>query len=116
IWFPEVFNIHRGNQYFGRSEELRCLVFTHADYIDSAVKREVKQKVKGLQFNSGYRFRTGIEGQLAVILPITSYFSFVQDERIFESVRAHNYELTLKGRTPFKKGHNYAFVRYLLGH
>lgn len=114
IWFPEVFNIHRADQYFGRTEELSCLIFTQADYIDDLTKQQAARRTKGLRFIPHYRFRTGIESQLAAVLPIGSYFSFVEDERIFESIRAHNYELTLKGRTPFKKGHNYSLVRYLL--
>lgn len=116
IWFPEVFNISPAKQYFGYTDHLQCLVFTHSDYLDNITKREMEHKINGLQFQAGYRFPTGIHEQLAAFLPIESYFSFIKDERIFESIRAHNYELTLKGRTPFKKGHNYAFVRYLLRH
>lgn len=114
IWFPEVFNIHQANHYYNHTQNLHCLVFTHADYFDSQTKRVLERKIKGLRFHPEYRFITGIDKQLAAFLPITSYFPFVEDERIFESIRSHNYELTLKGRTPFKKGHNYSFVRYLL--
>lgn len=116
IWFPEVFNIHQGNHYFAQTENLQCLVFLHIDYLDNQTIREIKYKTKGLHFHSEYRFQTGINEQLAAFLPIKSYFSFIDDERIFESIRAHNYELMLKGRTPFKKGHNFSFVRYLLQH
>lgn len=114
IWFPEVFNITPAARYFGYGEHLQCMVFVHRDYIDEKTSRGIKRKTKGLFFQPGYRFVTGIDEQLAAFMPLKSYFSFVEDERIFESIRAHNYELTLKGRTPFKKGHNYAFVRYLL--
>ncbi|TAM93260.1 MAG: hypothetical protein EPN39_20455 [Chitinophagaceae bacterium] len=114
IWFPEVFNIHLPHHYYNYTQNLRCMVFVHRDYLDSNSIRELEHKIKGLQFHPEYRFQTGISEQLAAFLPITSYFSFIEDERIFESIRAHNYELTLKGRTPFKKGHNYALVRYLL--
>lgn len=115
IWFPEVFNIHFGGHYFSHGDELQCMVFVHRDYIDSKIKKTVEKSVKGLRFVPGYRFVTGIEDQLAVFMPLSSYFSFVENGTIFESVRTHNYELTMKGKTPFKKGHNYAFVRYLLG-
>lgn len=115
IWFPEVFNIHQGNHYFSHDEQLHCMVFVHTDYLDDSIKAGLEDKVKGLQFVPGYYFPTGIDKQLAAFLPISSYFSFVQDEVVFESIRAHNYELTLKGRTPFKRGHNYGFVRYLFG-
>lgn len=114
IWFPEVFNISPANHYFGNTDKLQCMVFTHTDYLDGTTKREMMRKTRGLFFQPGYRFTTGINEQLAAFMPLTSYFSFVEDERIFESIRAHNYELTLKGRTPFKKGHNYEFVRYLI--
>lgn len=113
IWFPEVFNITPANRYFGYGENLQCMVFVHRDYLDDKVTRNIKRKVPGLFFQPGYRFVTGLDAQLAAFMPLNSYFSFVSDENIFESIRAHNYELTLKGRTPFKKGHNYSFVRYL---
>lgn len=116
IWFPEVFNIHLPGHYYNRSEKMYCMIFTHSDYLDSRTIREFEHKIKGLRFHPEYKFMTGIDGQLAAFMLITSYFPFVADEGIFESIRAHNYELTLKGRTPFKKGHNYAFVRYLLQH
>ncbi|MBN9352320.1 MAG: hypothetical protein J0H55_16700 [Chitinophagaceae bacterium] len=115
IWFPEVFNITPANRYFGYTEQLQCMVFVHSEYLDAAAKQDVLHKTKGLFFQPGYRFVTGIHEQLAAFMPIESYFSFVKNEIIYESIRAHNYELTLKGRTPFKKGHNYGFVRYLLG-
>lgn len=114
IWFPEVFNIAPKNHYFGYGDELQCMVFVHRDYLDEKAKREILKKTPGLFFQPGYRFVTGIDEQLAAFMPLHSYSGFVEDERIYESVRAHNYELSLKGRTPFKKGHNYAFVRYLL--
>ena len=116
IWFPEVFNIHAANHYFGRGEELWCMVFTHTEYLDEQSKAEIMHHTNCLEFHPEYRFRTGIAGQLAAFMPLESYFTFVKDERIFEGIRAHNYELTLKGRTPFKKGHNYGFVRFLLDH
>ncbi len=116
IWFPEVFNIAPANHYFGQTEKLQCMVFVHADYLDIASEKKMENKIKGLHFQHSYRFRTGIAGQSAAFMPLESYFLFVKDECIFESIRAHNYELTLKGRSPFKKGHNYEFVRYLLGH
>lgn len=116
IWFPEVFNITPANRYFGYGENLQCMVFVHRDYLDDKTTRRIRQKIPGLFFQPGYRFITGLDEQLAAFMPLKSYFSFVADENIFESIRAHNYELTLKGRTPFKKGHNYSFVRYLLSH
>lgn len=115
IWFPEVFNITTAGHYFGRGEQLQCMVFVHRDYFDDKTTREIKGKTPGLFFQPGYRFITGIDEQLAAFMPLESYFTFVSNEQVFESVRAHNYELTLKGRSPFKKGHNYSFVRYLLG-
>lgn len=115
IWFPEVFNIHFGGRYYSRGKELQCMVFVHRDYIDKKVEKDIQKRTKGFQFVPGYRFVTGIEQQLAAFMPLKSYFSFADNETVFESIRAHNYELTRKGKTPFKKGHNYAFVRYLLG-
>lgn len=114
IWFPEVFNIAPKNHYFGYGEDLQCMVFVHSDYLDGKTKKEVLKRNPGLFFQPGYRFITGIDEQLAAFMPLHSYSGFVNDERIYESIRAHNYALSLKGRTPFKKGHNYAFVRYLL--
>lgn len=116
IWFPEVFNIAPARQYYGYTDMLQCMVFVHSDFIDQKARKELEKKVKGLHFRPGYRFITGIDEQLAAFMPLDSYFDFVEDERVYEGARAHNYELTLKGRTPFKKGHNYEFVRYLLGH
>jgi hypothetical protein len=116
IWFPEVFNIHVASHYFGHTEKLWCMVFTHSEYLDKQSKAAIMRKTNGLEFHPEYRFRTGIDGQIAAFMPLESYFTFVKDERIFEGIRAHNYELTLKGRTPFKKGHNYGFVRFLLEH
>lgn len=113
IWFPEVFNI--SSNYVRYSDELHCMVFVHSDYMGTDVRRELEEKVPGLLFYPGYRFVTGIKEQLAVFMPLNSYFDFVKDERVYEAVRAHNYELTLKGRTPFKRGHNHEFVRYLFG-
>lgn len=112
IWFPEVFNISR--HYVRFSNDFYCMVFLHSDYMDAVIKAELEEKIEGLIF-SAYRFRTGIKEQLATFMPLNSYFEFLKDERVYESIRAHNYELTLKGRTPFKKGHNYEFVRTLFG-
>lgn len=92
------------------------MVFVHSDYLDEQAKAAIIRQTDGLTFQPGYRFATGIDGQLAAFMPLESYFYFVKDERVFEGIRAHNYELTLKGRTPFKKGHNYGFVRLLLRH
>ncbi|MCC7401423.1 MAG: hypothetical protein IT214_08055 [Chitinophagaceae bacterium] len=113
IWFPEVFNITPARSYFGHTDDLQCMVFVHKDYFNAAALHKAERKVKGLHFRPGYRFVTGIDKQLAAFMPLRSYFSFAEKENIFESIRTHNYELTLKGRTPFKKGHNYEFVRYL---
>lgn len=114
IWFPEVFNISSARQYFGYLDRWQCMVFAHADYLDKAIKTELEEEIEGLHFRPGYRFVTGINQQLAAFMPLESYFKFVANETIYESIRAHNYELTLKGRSPFKKGHNYEFVRHLL--
>lgn len=116
IWFPEVFNISSAQQYFGYGNALQCMVFVHTDYLDKGIMRDLESKLKGLHFRPGYRFVTGIDKQLAAFMPLGDYFAFVEDECIYEAIRAHNYELTLKGRTPFKKGHNFEFVRYLLKH
>lgn len=115
IWFPEVFNITPGRKYFGHTDELQCMVFVHNEFWDSKAKRRAEKKIGGLFFHPGYRFVTGIAQQLAVFMPLEAYFRFVEDEQAFESIRAHNYELTLKGKSPFRKGHNYEFVRYLFG-
>lgn len=115
IWFPEVFNIAHSERYFGYSSGLQCMVFVHSDFVNDDLKHRLESRVKGLHFNARYRFITGIPEQLAAFMPLQSYFDFVSDEAIYESIRAHNYELTLKGKSPFKKGHNYEFVRYLLG-
>lgn len=114
IWFPEVFNIAPARSYFGYHSGLQCMVFLHADFIDDALTLAVESKVNGIHFNSGYRFTTGISQQLAAFMPLQSYFDFIADPTIYESIRAHNFELMQKGRSPFKKGHNYEFVRYLL--
>jgi len=114
IWFPEVFNITEAHRYFGFGNSLQCMVFVHSDYFDEKSVRKIQRMTPGLFFVPTYRFVTGIAGQLAAFMPLDSYFTFVKDEQVFESIRAHNYELTLKGRTPFKKGHNFEFVRYLL--
>ncbi|HEY5393175.1 MAG TPA: hypothetical protein VIJ57_13715 [Hanamia sp.] len=90
------------------------MVFTHSEYLDKQSKAEIMRQTPGLEFHSEYRFPTGIDGQIAAFVPLDSYFIFVKDERIFEGISAHNYELTLKGRSAFKKGHNYDFVRFLL--
>lgn len=113
IWFPEVFNIAFAKSYFGHTDDLQCMVFVHRDYFTDASLRKAERKVKGLFFHPGYRFVTGIDEQLAAFMPLGSYFPFVENENSYESIRAHNYELSLKGRTPFKKGHNYEFVRHL---
>ncbi len=115
IWFPEVFNITPAHKYFGRGEKLQCMVFVHDAFLDDHAKKILTQSVKGLFFVPAYRFRTGIPEQLAAFMPLDSYFDFVADEAIYEGIRTHNYELSLKGRTPFKKGHNYELVRYLFG-
>ncbi len=114
IWFPEVFNISPARQYFGHTDQWQCMVFVHTDYLDKALETDLESRIEGLHFRPGYRFVTGIRQQLAAFMPLKSYFKFVENEIIYESVRAHNYELTLKGRSPFKKGHNYEFVRYLM--
>ncbi len=114
IWFPEVFNIHTPVQYYNCSDQLRCMVFVHSGFLDKKSKTELLRKIKGLEFHPEYRFITGIKDQLAAFMPLDSYFAFVKDETIYEAIRAHNYELTLKGKTPFKKGHNFSFVRHLL--
>lgn len=114
IWFPEVFNIHVPGHYYNRSSQLNCMVFVHDEFLDRQMKATLLRKINGLEFHPEYRFVTGIREQLAAFMPLESYFSFVADENIYEAIRAHNYELTLKGKTPFKKGHNYNFVRYLL--
>lgn len=115
IWFPEVFNISAAKNYFGYGDRLQCMVFLHRDFVDLELKEQLKEKIPGLRFIGAYKFRTGIDRQLAVFLPLESYFEFVSDERIYEAARVHNYELSLKGKTPFKRGHNYEFVRYLYG-
>lgn len=114
IWFPEVFNIHEGGHYYHSGNELGCMVFVHEDYYDNPFKQHLRDEVRGLRFAPGYRFQTGILQQLAVFIPLTSYFDFVTDEIVHESIRVHNYELTVKGKSPFR-GHNYEFVRYLFG-
>ncbi|MCO5287210.1 MAG: hypothetical protein M9898_12430 [Chitinophagaceae bacterium] len=116
IWFPEVFNITIARHYFGAGNGLQCMVFVHREFWDSKAIHDAEKRVEGLFFHPGYRFVTGIREQLAAFMPLNSYSKFVEDEQTYESIRAHNYELTLKGRTPFKKGHNYEFVRYLLEH
>ncbi len=116
IWFPEVFNIHTPGHYYNHSDQLRCMVFVHSGFLIKKSKTEISGRIQGIEFRPGYRFVTGIEEQLAVFMPIDSYFSFVNNENIYEAIRAHNYELTLKGKTPFKKGHNFSFVRYLVTH
>lgn len=116
IWFPEVFNISDAENYGHFARGLQCMIFVHSDFLDTHVIKDAQKKIKGIKFLPGFRYRTGIDQQLAVFLPIKSYFKFVEDERIFEGIRTHNYELTLKGRSPFKKGHNYELVRYLLNH
>ncbi|SRR5699024_11105531 len=114
IWFPEVFNIHAGGYYYSSNDELGCLVFAHEDYFDNSYKQQLRDVVRGLRFAPGYRFQTGIRSQLAVFMPLTSYFDFVENEIVYESIRVHNYELTRKGKSPFR-GHNYEFVRFLFG-
>lgn len=116
IWFPEVFNIHQPRHYYNYGDELNCMVFLHSDFLDESIMENVKQNVRGLTFRPGYRFVTGIPKQMAAFMPLSSYFDFVRDDTIYEGIRTHNYELTLKGRSPFKKGHNYGFVRYLFDH
>lgn len=114
IWFPEVFNIHQSGHYYNYSGELSCMIFVHTDYFDTPFKQHLKEEIPGLHFSTGYRFRTGIEKQLAVFMPLSSYFDFIKNDVVYESIRVHNYELTLKGKSPFR-GHNYALVRTLFG-
>lgn len=112
IWFPEVFNIHQSGHYYNYNKGLYCMVFVHDDYFDTSFKQYLKTKISGLHFSIGYRFKTGIKHQLAVFMPLSSYFDFINNDVVYQSIRAHNYELTLKGKSPFR-GHNYALVRTL---
>lgn len=115
IWFPEVFNISASRNYFGNDDRLQVMIFVHREFLDADLKEEMQRKIRGLRWVPYYRFQTGIDAQLGVFLPLSSYFDFVKDERIYESIRAHNYELSSKGKTPFKRGHSFEFVRYLFG-
>ncbi len=115
IWFPEVFNIHASGSFYGYTEDIRCMIFLHKDFLNEEIKSELVQQNEGLTFQPFYRFRTGIAQQLCVFIPLKSYFAFVENETVYESIRTHNYELSQKGRTPFKRGHNYEFVRSIFG-
>ncbi|KXK40795.1 MAG: hypothetical protein J5I52_01595 [Saprospiraceae bacterium] len=113
IWFPEVFNITQASLYYGYGQDLQCMVFMHADYFTATLKEEMDRQSPGVFYVPEYRFSTGIKEQLAVFMPLSSYLSFVSNDTVYEAICAHNYELTQKGKTPFKKGHNYELVRYL---
>ena len=115
IWFPEVFNIHLAGDYYSHGEGLHCMIFVHTDYWDDTLKKQISGLFPKLYFAPSYRFVTGIDQQLAIFMPLDSYFDFVSHEVVYESIRVHNYELSLKGKTPFKKGHNPEFVRYIFG-
>ena len=113
IFWHEVLNIHKAEEFDSISEKWAVMIFIDSRYIDNTIERKLERQIPKLKFDKDFRYARGLESQLAVKLPVSSYFDLVSDEHIFEGIRQYNFQLSCKGKI-VHKGHNYELVRTLL--
>ena len=113
IWWHEVFNISTSDIENKVISKWYMDIFTDKRNLNEKLIKHLEKNIPELKFNKNYRYDTGLDSQLAAILPIKSYFKFVENENVFQSISQYNYELSCKGRKAHK-GHTYEFVRLVL--
>lgn len=113
IYWHEVLNIHMSNETVGKSNSWNVMVFIDNNFIDNSIKSDLEKRIPALRFDKDFRYNKGLKSQLAVRVPLTSYFDLVADEHIYESIRQYNFQLSCKGKT-VHKSHNYDLVRTML--
>ena len=92
IYWHEVLNIQPS---YTLVAGWRVLLFTNREYLTKDIQKQLLDKVSGLEFNEEFTYERGLNTQLAAELPISSYFDFVDDENVFESIRQYNYQLEM---------------------
>lgn len=113
IYWHEVFRVYVPDDSVKQNPNLYVMMFTHKDYLPAKIVNQIESKISGVVFDYEFGYPTGLDAQLAVFLPIESYFKFIENENVYQSIRQYNYELSCKGRRAHK-GHNYEFIRHLL--
>ena len=113
INWHEVLSIRESDDSNESNPKWELSIFTHKDYLSSEIIEGLKENIPGLEFDVNYRYKKGLPSQLAAIIPIESYFNFISDENVYESIRQYNYQLSCKGRR-VHNGHNYELVRLLI--
>jgi len=112
IWWHEVFNISKTDNN-NLNPVWYLTIFTDSRKLNCKLIDDLENNISELEFDNTFRYNKGLDTQLAAILPLKSYFKFIENEDVYQSIQLYNYDLSCKGKKAHK-GHNFEFVRHLM--